>query len=44
MAELRTYTKEQLLDFKASLEKEYAEYKLSQMTVKSSKNKKKRKK
>ena len=39
MAELRSYTKEQLLDFKASLEKEYAEYKAQNLKLDMSRGK-----
>ena len=39
MAELRTYTKEQLLDFKAKLEKEYAEYKAQNLKLDMSRGK-----
>ena len=39
MAELREYTKEQLLDFKAKLEKEYAEYKAQNLKLDMSRGK-----
>lgn len=39
MAELRSYTKEQLLEFKASLEREYAEYKSQNLKLDMSRGK-----
>ena len=33
MAELKSYTKEQLLDFKAALEKEYEAYKAQNLKI-----------